>query len=236
MKRQISHLIGSDINNIYDILTNDEYLNDDCIMTILNFMNTISKEDDIIIIDSHYPNMFLYPNEEHSQFKNAKKSLLKGFSNKNNENRIYILPLNDSHHWSLLVYIEKYLKWYHFDSLSIKRKNIGKNKQEEEDEEHYHQNFVNKLLRKFINHSIFNDSDNINVEYLDFKSKNQDSDWECGQYLLMYAKLIIKYLFNNKKLYNCHDFESYIESNLDYCTEEHRVKFIDDILNEFSKL
>ena len=226
------------LEKINNILINDEKLNDDCIMALLFLMNKINSEynnNDIIIIDSQYIGSFMIYNDQHPSFLTSIKILNKIFKNNNEENIIYLIPINDNDHWSLLIYIEKYLKWYHFDSFTILNNN---NKEEEEkedscnniEERHFHKEFIINFLKKLVKYKIFVHNNSELIKYIEINSKIQNSNWEGGQYLLMYSKLIINYIYNNKKLYNCKNFEDYIKFNINYCDEENRKIFIKEML------
>jgi Ulp1 family protease len=93
-------------------------------------------------------------------------------------NLLYIIPLHSNDHWSLLVRMPKIKRWFHFDSIPG-----------------YHRSFAIRLADR-VDKEIYNigDKEEEEFDFIYFKNvPQQNSNWECGIYLLMYAFIMIHY-------------------------------------------
>lgn len=213
MKRQPLSKNNDLFNDIYNILLTKQKLNDNCIMQLLYiYIDDIKEDSNIDIIDSQVIKMFMLE-DTHLHYESGKKILATYFNKKNN---IIIIPLNHADHWSVIIYISTYYQWYHFDSLLI---DIDKN---------YHHDFIVQFLKKLKIQNIFN-FDGEKHKILHINTIKQENNWECGQYLLMYARLIIKFPFNEN--YDIDKLDKYIDDNIININEKKRKLFIKEMLN-----
>lgn len=220
-------------NEIYNIFRHNEKLNDNCVMQILYlFIDQIDHNNYIDMIDSQSIKMFML-DDNHLQFNSGKKILTNYFNKKDN---IIIMPLNNQNHWSVLIYISHYYQWYHFDSL-LYHKNSDNDDDSQDinndhSNKHYHCDFLIDFLSKLKSQNIFYfDGEKHNITHIN--TIEQENNWECGQYLLMYSKLIINFPFN--KPYNIDHFQTYIENNINHLNESRRKLFVKEILKLIKK-
>jgi hypothetical protein len=104
---------------------------------------------------------------------------------KGDDNYMVIIPLNGDGHWSLLVYCAFIKNWFSVDSIKD-----------------YHIPTTKAFFTRFFN---FNSHETKKhgfattkiVEIGDFR--DQLSDWECGQFLIVNAGLFIRYVDDLKK-------------------------------------
>lgn len=138
---------------------------------------------------------------------------MKHFFRGDKQKPVVVLPINDSDHWSLLIYFARYTTFYYFDSL-----------------DEYHNDYIEKILSKFVSDSIIVDI--ATTKLTTITSECQSFNYECGQYVFMF---IYAFLIQLDKDVQPYDREAYVYSLQSYvtesCRETHRQTFIRRIID-----
>src|SRR4029079_14219089 len=148
-----------------------EKLNDNDILMLLQLFHKIhgssSNNIKIGLIDSQLSKIIMndYLNNKETNVKTL-QTFLNYFSYNYD---IITIPLCSNSHWSLVLYIKLYDNLFYIDPFNK-----------------YHQNYINKFYEMLI-------KQNITIKnMINIKTINQEGDWECGYYVIMFFHLSIR--------------------------------------------
>ncbi len=155
------------------------HLDDECVNNVIKFIHSITQERSghmIILADSLHVEQFVIDDVKRKKYFIA---TMKTRHPPSKVNRIYIIPVHSNDHWSLLVRMPKIKCWFHFDSIPG-----------------YHRSYASRLANKIDTeiYEIDEDDEENEFDFIYFKNvPQQNSNWECGIYLLMYVFVMIHY-------------------------------------------
>lgn len=194
-------------NDVVDSIRTRQRLNATQITDVLHLFVSHSTIG-LALIDPALIALYMQEDQQQQQGGVGKQTaILTRYFGGDKQQPVTLIPIHDSDHWSLLIYVARYTTFYYFDSL-----------------EEYHREHVIALMRKMMNDGVIANIGSTRVTTL--MSESQVNSYECGQYLFMFVYAFLA----QYKLAQQLDAQSFGDQLQLYvaesCRESHRQKFI----------
>lgn len=203
----MSHLSDNDKKTILGALRGDLKWSADILLDLLQVHQVHNRDGDAVRwVDPGFFSLVVTDSMDHRHYEKNSKDLHALLHNNGPET--LLIPIYGKKHWSLLVYRRLYRHWYACDSAG-----------------EYHRKQVELVLSNLCKRGFIDDNEKHIVTFFD-KLTQQDSNFECGLFTLLYCLV-----FASNKAKTEDEYDQYLDRELALINNHMRQEYRDSLIS-----